>query len=135
MLHAIRIVFPLTQMIKYSMQIRIYLSLLNDTLTEPEKNRTIGFTSFVCLIMLCSSLWYNLIRPFYYIIHLNAAAPTKHMHDKYLPAVYYTTMVLNEMTFCLFLGMAYIIISFDKVFKTRRFKVLNQKAYYSGALS
>ena len=97
-------------------------------MTEPEKNRTIGFTSFVCFVMLCSSLWFNLIRPFYYIIYLSAAVPSIHMHDKYLPTVYYTTMVLNEMTFCLFLGMAYIIISFDKVFKTRRYKVLNLRA-------
>ena len=61
-------------------------------------------------VITLSTIWYNVIIQYYYIIKLNAAQPK--ISDPYFSMIYYGTTLFNELNFCLLLGMALIILTF-----------------------
>ena len=72
--------------------------------------KTRYLTAYVSTIMLINMLWYHLVLPSYYVLYLHARhlGPT----TKYFKVVYYTTGVLDEMTFSLLFVMALVLHHF-----------------------
>ena len=122
-LHFLRIMFPVTLMVKFNRQITLYLDQVNDLLSDASIFKTKVTRATVILVMTVSSIWYNIVRPYYYVVHLKSQDPETST-DKYIEAVYYTTMVLNELNFCLLFGMACVVLSFARA----RFRRVNNRS-------
>lgn len=126
-LHVLRAAFPVTLMVQLILSIRLYLSLFSEHLSRAAMRRTIAFTACVLTIMAVSTLWYNFIVQYYYIVHLQGKQPSQFTSDKYFPAVYYTTTVINELCFCLLLAMAIVVRIFARA-RFRRIQALTERA-------
>ena len=72
--------------------------------------KTRYLTAYVSTIMLINMLWYHLALPSYYVLYLHARPlePT----TKYFTVVYYTTGVLDELSFSLLFVMALVLHHF-----------------------
>lgn len=112
-LHILRLVFPITLIVKLTQEVRLYLSLVSQHISKRRRQVTKIVTGVVVGIGLTQALWYNIVIQYYYIIYLNALPPAS-IDDQYFSIVYYLTTMFNELNFCLFLGIALVVLSFTK---------------------
>ena len=62
--------------------------------------------------MTFSTIWYNFIIQYYYIVHLKSHRPSPNITDKYFLTFFIVSMVMNELNFCLLLTIGYIVQQF-----------------------
>ena len=113
-LHICRMVFPFTLIVKLGQEVRQYLKLVNDSVNERHKLTTKIIIGTIMTLNIMSTVWYNLIIQYYYIIYRDAQPTSSSVSDSFFPYIYYTTTVFNELNFCLLLGMAIVVLTYIK---------------------
>ena len=93
---------------------RLYLSIAGSRLTKSKRRRIVTITVLILCLMTASTLWFNFVIQYYYIVHLKSTVRLE-PEDRYFSAVYYTTNVLNELNFCLLLFMAFVFRRYSRV--------------------
>ena len=71
-LHICRMVFPATLIVKLGQEVRQYLRLVNDSVSERHKLKTKIIIGTIIALNIMSTVWYNLIIQYYYIIYRDA---------------------------------------------------------------
>ena len=94
---------------------RLYLNEFKEHLSPSSKSKTKTVAVLVASLLIFSTIWYNFLLQYYYIIRLKMQRPSDTTSDIYFTTVYYTTVVFNELNFCLLIGVAAVVIYFTKV--------------------
>jgi len=89
---------------------RLYLKEFKEHLSPASKSKMITVAVLVASLLTFSTIWYNFLIQYYYIVRLKMQRPSDTMTDKFFTTVYYTTVVVNELNFCLLIGMAAVVI-------------------------
>lgn len=60
-LHALRVIFPLTLQVRFYKQIKLYQALVSNNLSDRSKLLTKVFATVVHVIMSLAAIWYNFL--------------------------------------------------------------------------
>ena len=90
------------------------MRLVNDSVSEKHKLKTKIIIGTIMALFVTSTVWYNIVIQYYYIIYRDAQPSSSTDTDLYFPYVYYTTTIFNELNFCLLLGMAIVVLTYIK---------------------
>ena len=90
----------------------VYQTYVHQHISNRSKARPVVVCVITLTIMTISVIWYNILLQYYYIVHLKSVRPSSSTYDKYFPAVNYTSSILNELNFCLLIGICVLINRF-----------------------